>query len=78
MIADMAGGDNIDSFLLSIKKKVKDKEKDNEKKEDCEMDDFLDSLQVRGSKRKERKEREHRAGNDEGVGDRHGGRRDQP
>ena len=38
----MAGGDNLDSFLFDIEKKVKDRDNKGE------MGDFLKSLQGRG------------------------------
>ena len=60
----MAGGDDLDTFLLEVKKKRKDKEEPG-------MDEFLGQLQVRGNKKRERKEREQGAGH-EGGGDRGG------
>ena len=58
----MAGRDDLDTFLLGVHKKRKEKEEPG-------MDEFLGQLQVRGSKKRERKEREEGAG--------HGGGGDQ-
>ena len=51
----MAGRDDLDTFLLGVHKKRKEKEEPG-------MDEFLGQLQVRGSKKRERKEREEGAG----------------
>ena len=54
----------MNTFLLGVKKK----RKDNEEPRDSEMDEFLRQIQVRGSKKRDRKERERGAVH-EGGGD---------